>query len=181
MITWILSRHVLYCMVCYSVWAHIPTTIAYGCYQGKQLALTGPFPVPKGFMHLLEPFRDPEGVVCFNHEIKWGFLSVLLMLQCVMLMWFYMILKVAVKVIRGGQAEEVRSDDEECDDAEDEEAVDLHDEQEFHVDASSHQGQLTYAGSRQYGRSRNRASGVSLAGQKELLNRIGCDKGTRDG
>lgn len=40
-------------------------------------------------------------------------------------MWFYMIIGVAVKVIKGGQAEDTRSDDE---DTEDEDTADLDEE-----------------------------------------------------
>lgn len=50
-----------------------------------------------------------------------GFIFLLLALQVLTLMWFYMIIGVAVKVIKGGQAEDTRSDDE---DSGDEDTVD---------------------------------------------------------
>lgn len=188
MITWVAARHVGYLMICYSVWADIPTTIEYGCYKGKNAALTGPFSPPDRLFHLFEPFRDPEGVVCFNHKIKWAFLSTLLFLQCLTLMWFWLIVKVAIKVIRGGEAEEPRSDNEEEDDEPiDEKASEvseLLDEQPFEeevgVEAINLKGR-TSNGSKRYRKSASSASGVSLPGhssdRKELLGRIGCDKG----
>lgn len=51
-----------------------------------------------------------------------GFIFLLLALQVLTLMWFYMIIGVAVKVIKGGQAEDTRSDDE---DSEDEDTANL--------------------------------------------------------
>lgn len=188
MVTWVAARHVGYLMICYSVWADIPATINYGCYKGKNADLTGPFPPPDRFFHLIDPFRDPEGVVCFNHQIKWGFLSALLFLQGITLMWFWMIVKVAIKVLQGAPAEEPRSDD----DGDEEELLDEEvnevfvklDEQPFEeevgVEAINLKGRTSNA-SKRYRKSASSASGVSLPGhssdRKELLGRIGCDKG----
>ena len=187
MITWIAARHVLFLAVCYSTWADIPKTISYGCYRGRNGNITGPFPPPDRFWHLLEPFRDPEGIVCFNHQIKWGFLSALLFLQGIMLLWFWLILIVAVRVLRGGQADDVRSDDE------GEGVEEFHDdmsdtidevepppyEEEVGVEAINLKGRTSKTSKNRYRKGAS-ASGVSLPGhsdRKELLGRIGCDKG----
>jgi very-long-chain ceramide synthase len=189
MVTWVAARHIAYLTVCYSVWAHIPITIDYGCYRGKNGAMTGPFPPPDRFGHLLEPFRDPEGVVCFNHTIKWGFLSALLFLQGITLMWFCMIVRVAAQVIRGGQADDVRSDDEgDVEDVVEEKIIQTIEqldetplppyEEEVGVEAINLKGRTSNAS--RYRKSNGSASGVSLPGhsdRKELLGRIGCDKG----
>lgn len=50
-----------------------------------------------------------------------GFIFLLLALQVLTLMWFYMIIGVAVKVIKGGQAEDTRSDDEDSEEEKEEE------------------------------------------------------------
>jgi acyl-CoA-dependent ceramide synthase len=121
MVTWLLTRHVSYMAVCWSIYAHIPEEIQYGCYRGGDLDLEGPLPVPSGFDHLTQPFRDPVGLVCWNNGIKWTFLGLLLALQCVMLVWFSMILKVAYKVVSGVGADDTRSDDEDDDEEEEEE------------------------------------------------------------
>ena len=121
MVTWLAARHVLYMAVCWSIYAHIPQEIQYGCYRGGDLDLEGPFPVPNDFDHLTQPFRDPVGLVCWNDGIKWVFLGLLLALQCVMLLWFCLILKVAYRVISGERADDTRSDDEDENEDEEEE------------------------------------------------------------
>ncbi|PSS28029.1 hypothetical protein M430DRAFT_132140 [Amorphotheca resinae ATCC 22711] len=192
MFTWVTARHVLYLMICWSVYADIPATISYGCYRGKNGAITGPFPPPDRFGHLIEPFRDPEGIVCWNDGIKWGFLSALLFLQGITLMWFWMILKVAISVLKGGQADDTRSDDDDDGKEEEEditnkktietiqqvEEVQLPPyEEEVGVEAINLKGRTN---SSRYRKSATSATGVSLPGhsdRKELLGRIGCDKG----
>ena len=184
MMTWVATRHVAYLTTCYSVWKHLPEVITYGCYKGKNGAMTGPFPPPDRFGHLFQPFRDPEGVVCFNHNIKWGFLSALLFLQGIMLMWLYMIVRVTVQVVRGGPAHEPRSDDEEDVEEDDEKiihAIEQLDElapyeEEVGVEAINLKGRTSSAS--RYRKASGSASGVSLpSDRKELLGRIGCDKG----
>lgn len=181
MATWVVARHVLYLMVCYSVWHDIPIEIEYGCYQGKKGAMTGPFPSPDRFGHLVDPFRDPEGVVCFDHKIKWAFLANLLFLQVITIMWFWMICKVAAKVIQGGQADDTRSDDEE-DIEEVEERLEPVEfallEEKVGVEVINLKRRNS--SSRRYRKSISSTNGVTLPGhidRKELLGRIGCDKG----
>jgi acyl-CoA-dependent ceramide synthase len=187
MLTWIIARHILYLTVCFSIWKHLPEEISYGCYKGKSGALTGPFPPPDQFKHLFEPFINPEGIVCFNHQIKWGFLTCLLFLQCLTIMWFCLIVKVAVKVLKGGQADDVRSDDES---EEVEETAPLHLEkldpieimpleEEVGVESINLKGR-TSSSSKRYKKSTSSTSGVTLPGhsdRKELLGRIGCERG----
>lgn len=162
--------------------------IDYGCYRGKNGAIEGPFPTPDRFGHLFQPFRDPEGIVCWDNGIKWGFLGALLFLQGITLLWFAMIVNVAVRVIRGGEADDVRSDDEGDNE---EEAVDdrmayeeFDDaelppyEEEVGVEAINLKGRTSKT---RYKKVASSATGVSLPGasdRKELLGRIGCDKGT---
>jgi acyl-CoA-dependent ceramide synthase len=123
MVTWLAFREVGYMWTCWSVYAHIPQEIQYGCYRGGDEDLQGPLPVPNDWSHLAEPFRDPVGLVCWNNNIKWGFLLMLLALQMVLLVWFTMILKVAYRVLSGQGADDVRSDDEDDDDDEEEEEL----------------------------------------------------------
>lgn len=187
MVSWVIARHVLYLTVCYSVWQDIPKEIAYGCYQGKKGSMTGPFPAPDHFKHLIEPFRDPEGIVCFDHQIKWAFLAALLSLQVIIILWFWLIVRVAVKVIRGGEPEDPRSDDEDEEEDEDTEPVIYEKlepieviplEEEVGVESINLKGRT--ASSKRYKKSVSSSSGVTLPGhsdRKELLGRIGCDKG----
>ncbi|KAI4148261.1 MAG: hypothetical protein L6R39_002847, partial [Caloplaca ligustica] len=112
MLVWVAARHVGYLTVCYSIYAEIPQEITYGCYRGSNADLQGPLDVPDDFNHIIQPFRDPEGLVCWNNNVKWAFLATLLALQVILLIWFGMIVRVALKVLRGGEAEDSRSDDE---------------------------------------------------------------------
>lgn len=112
MFTWMIARHVIFITVLYSVYAHCNVVIPSGCYSGTMGSLTGPTPPPTGLSYLLEPFYNPTGMVCWTVPIKWVFLTALLFLQGLTLVWFSMILRVAVKVLQGGTADDTRSDDE---------------------------------------------------------------------
>lgn len=105
-------------------------------------------------------------------------------------MWFVMIIRVALHVLKGGPAHEVRSDDEEEEDEIDEKTplVFAHGglgdveqqpyEEEVGVEAINLRGRTSTAS--RYRKGASSASGVSLPGhsdRKELLGRIGCDKG----
>lgn len=197
MVTWFVTRHLFYLLVCYSIYADIPKEIIYGCYYGSNGHLHGPIEPPDSFGHLTQPFRDPEGLVCWNNGIKWAFLAMLLSLQVVLLVWFGMILRVAWKVVQGGEAEDSRSDDEgECSDEE----ADAHEgkeqtckgkhvsaildrpplEEEVGVESMNLCGQRPMSPTRRYRKVVGSATGVKLPGhsdRKELLGRIGCDKG----
>ena len=114
----------------------------------------------------------------------------LLSLQVIMLVWFTMIMKVAIKVIRGGEAVDSRSDDE----GDDEEEDDVHSgrndvrkhepyveaplfEEEVGVESLSLCASRAIPG-RRLRKGGGTASGVTLPhDRKELLGRIGCDKG----
>ncbi|CCU76741.1 TRAM1 Lag1 CLN8 superfamilz protein/sphingosine N-acyltransferase lag1 [Blumeria hordei DH14] len=183
MVIWFAARHVVYLMICWSVYADIPANIDYGCYRGKNGAIIGPFAAPDWFGHLLEPFHDPEGIVCWNDSIKWGFLSALLFLQGITLLWFWMIVQVALRVLRGGQADDSRSDEEDSDEeifAEDP-LLENEPNAESEVESIDLKRRLSNVGRSKYVRkSAGNATGVSLQGscdRKEFLGRIGCDKG----
>lgn len=200
MAVWVAARHVLYIMVCWSVYHDLPIETDYGCYKGRKGAMLGPFDPPDNFHHLLSPFTDPEGVVCFNNKIKWAFLTPLLLLQGITIMWFFLICRVAVSVIKGGrEANDPRSDDEEeLEDAYDEAEIEQQNplvfakhatanitlaplEEEVGVESinlTSRRRSSSWA-KRHYNSKSPSSSGVHIPGniaRKELLDRIGCDK-----
>lgn len=200
LVVWFITRQVLYLLVCYSVYAHIPLEITYGCYSGSASNLQGPISPPDLFNHLLQPFTDPEGLVCWDNSITWAFLSVLLTLQVLLVIWFGMILRVAYKVIRGGEAEDSRSDDE-LEEGNDERGSDPPEKEENM--SNEHEGVLAIempvprpleeevgveainlgnsrkSSSRRFRKGGGSASGVTIpSDRKELLGRIGCDKGS---
>ncbi len=180
MVSWFLARHVGYIMVCYSVWAHTPNIMTTGCFSGPEDNIVGPFAAPedKGVLYLLEPLWNSEGLVCYNEKVKWTFLSMLLFLQGITIMWFSLIIKVALRVLKGGSSDDPRSDDEEdVEEVEEivyEEAKPL--EQEVGVDELNLKNWERRSGVK---RPAGATTSVSLPGhsdRKELLNRIGCEK-----
>jgi very-long-chain ceramide synthase len=187
MLSWFVSRHIIYNAVCYSVWAHSPNIMTLGCFKGQPNALSGPFdpPTDRGVAYLFEPLWDSEGLVCYNDTVKWAFLSLLLFLQAITIVWFGMIVRVAIKVLSGTGAEDSRSDDEsdclrEEDEDEDEEFV--YEEARPPLEEEVGVEQIDLKGwERRTGVKRQAvaASGVNIPGhsdRKELLGRIGCEK-----
>lgn len=191
LVVWFVARQVLYLLVCYSVYAHTPEEIAYGCYWGPASSLQGPVDPPDIFHHLIQPFRDPEGFVCWDNQVKWTFLFVLLALQVLLLIWFGMIIRVACKVIRGADSEDPRSDDE-TEEEHDENDPDSCEKQSFvrenAIEVLPLEVEVGFEGinlsslrktpSRRFRTGGGTASGVTIpSDRKGLLGRIGCDKG----
>lgn len=180
MVSWFFARHVFYLMVCYSVWVHTLVIMGDGCYTGPAGNITGPFDTPKDRSHfyLLEPLWRSEGLVCYNETVLWSFLSMLLFLQGLAIMWFSLAIRVALRTLRGDGADDPRSDDE-GDEEEDEEVVYEESrpiEEEVGVDELDLKNWERRAGTK---RSVSTSTGVSLPGhsdRKELLGRIGCEK-----
>lgn len=176
----------------YSVYTDSLTESPGGCYSGSTSNLRGPFDV-EDWTDYLEPFTNPQGTICWNPNVSNSFVYTLLALQVILCIWFGMILKVAAKVIKGGEAVDSRSDDEgegeDEDDASDEpdgkskgkhrnqQPIELPPlEEEVGVE-SINLSNLHHSPSRKYRKSGNVASGVNLhSDRKELLGRIGCDK-----
>lgn len=178
-VSWFAARHVIYIMACWSIYADTPHILTTGCFKGTNENLIGPIDPPDGYAYMLEPFFDSKGLVCYNEAVKWAFLTPLLFLQVLTIAWFCLVIRVVIKVLRGGAAEDVRSDDEVCEEEEEDEFVyepaqPL--EQEVGVEEIDLRNWERRAGVRKQASS---SSGVSLPGhsdRKELLGRIGCDK-----
>ncbi|KAL8788143.1 MAG: hypothetical protein Q9195_007451 [Heterodermia aff. obscurata] len=185
MIVWFVTRHVFYNLVLWSLHTQSPYIIKDGCYWGPTNDLHGPIEPPDQFDHLLQPFLDPVGLVCWSPNIRWSFMVALLGLQVILLLWFVMIIRVAVKVIQGGEAEDSRSDDEES--SEDEIENDSHKQYTRNqFSESTPFGEEVGAEAITYRRTSpprkfrkgGAASGVTIpSDSKELLGRIGCEKG----
>ncbi|KAI0538598.1 longevity-assurance protein [Xylaria digitata] len=180
MITWLITRHVFYLMTCWSAYYHYPRLVPTACYQGPADNLQGPLPVPEGRSYLLEPFRNPTGIICATDGIRIGFVSYLLILQAIMIPWSAAIVRVAIRVVRGDGAEDVRSDDEEEeDDVEEDEELEFGNgqiiEEEVGVDVIDFDAWKRRSGVKET----TRSSGASISrhsDRKELLNRIGCER-----
>lgn len=174
-----MARHVFYLMTCWSIYADLPRIIAPVCYRGTMDDAREPLPVPDGWSRVFEPFYDPKGIVCFDNSITYSFLACLLFLQVLTIIWFTMILQVAARVLKGSQAEDLRSDDESEEESEEEE-LDDDENQPFTEEVGAEDIDLkAWEQRRETQRAAGSTSGVSLPGhseRKKLLNRIGCDK-----
>jgi len=176
MVSWFVARHVLYLMVCWTIYTDMERVVPVGCFYGNGTNLKGPLPVPEGWRHWVEPFRNSEGALCFASPVMQGFLYTLLGLQAIMIVWFFMIVRVATRILRGGSADDPRSDgeaDSEEAEYEYEEAQPL--EEEVGVESIDLKGWERRTGLKRAASS----TAVSLPGhsdRKELLGRIGCEK-----
>ncbi|KAF2673017.1 putative longevity-assurance protein [Microthyrium microscopicum] len=195
LVSWFVTRHVLYNRVFWSVAVDLHAATPYGCYEtttGRQVTTDGGSAI---WANVLQPFNDQDGLVCFNKQIEYGFLGLLAGLQVLTIIWFGMIIRVAYGVLSGKKAEDTRSDDEDDCDSEEEEEIEVDDLEkpedapiEFEVDASEVTGAFkTERAGSPATRSKTRksaaarASAISIPGHgdhKELLGRIGCDKPT---
>jgi acyl-CoA-dependent ceramide synthase len=197
MVSWFIARHVLYLAVCWSLYAHVPIEMPYGCYNSLTGAKTSDDGGNQVLSNVLHAYASGNADVCFNKKIHYGFLSLLLALQVITLIWFGMICRVAYRVILGKGADDTRSDDE-GEDEEDEEnehdEIDIVDtvrdfctkepelrlapqEEEVGVESLRFTRRPSPAAKRSSNKSH--ASGISIPGNhKELLGRIGCDKPT---
>lgn len=199
-VTWFITRHVYYMLVCWSVYVDLPVGMPYGCYDiatGTSISSDGGTDILSNVLHAYRETSDP---VCFNAPIQYGFLALLLALQVLTLIWFGMICRVAYSVVSGQPADDTRSDDEGDEDEEyvqDEE--DEYDQRDLIKDFAQKEPELQTARYQQpreeetnvedlrfvrrpsskkaARRSKGRASGISIPGDhKDLLGRIGCDK-----
>ena len=141
-LSWFVTRHIFYNMVCYSIYAHVPSTpdFPYGCFDsrtGKKITEDGGNAI---WSNIMASFDHPGGEVCFNNRIRMSFLSLLMALQVLTLIWFGMIIRVAYRVISGKGAQDTRSDDEGDDEEEDEQS-----EEEVEIEVYDPQGTLSNA------------------------------------
>lgn len=187
MLTWFITRHVFYNILTWSIYKNVPAKMAYGCYSGVTAELTSTNGYPDAFAYMFGPFRGLGNPICMNRTIKWIFLSFLLSLQGLSIVWFSMIVRVAYKVLHTGAAEDSRSDEE--------------DEVDVNVDATTN-GSVRLAAKETVsaapvandsapGLDRRRSNGAASvrargrgrvpfdqSDRKALLGRIGCDKPT---
>ncbi|KAL7267566.1 Sphingosine N-acyltransferase lag1 [Rhizina undulata] len=110
LITWFVGRHVFYMLIVHSCWRDSPVEIPFGCYSSEGFKPVDS--IKPGDVDFYRPFTQITDEVCYTGSIQMVFITFLSALQVLTLIWFYMIIRVAVKVIKGGEAEDVRSDDE---------------------------------------------------------------------
>lgn len=96
MLSWVVSRHGVFNYVLYTAMTSAINLIPLQCYYDK----------------------SGELVRCFTPAVHWTLVFLLCVLQIITIIWFFMIVRVALKVISGNSAEDVRSDDEDTDNEE---------------------------------------------------------------
>lgn len=182
MVTWLIARHLIYLKLCWSIYNEVPAQMAYGCYSGTTAEMTTTNGYPDQLGYLFYPYMDIDGPICMNRTIKWIFLSFLLFLQGLSVIWFGMIVRVAVGVLRTGNAEDTRSDDED-------ETVETNTSRRVAGKESANGSPVIAESSNAEWRRSNGTATVRTRGRgrirlgeqsdrKELLGRIGCDKPT---
>jgi len=120
LISWPYTRHYLYNIIIYSAYFDAPVIF----HRDNHNRPTYQLNPPKGG-GTWQPGCDwnPAEGYYFTKEVHFAFIFLLAMLQAILLLWFAMIVRLAVRVIRGAHAEDDRSDDED-DDEEAKEDVD---------------------------------------------------------
>lgn len=186
MVTWLIARHGFYLQLCWSIYKEVPAQMPYGCYSGTTGELYSTDGYPEPWQYLFYPFQNIDGPICMNPTIKFIFLSYLMSLQVLSLIWFGMIVRVAVGVLRTGNAEDTRSDDEENMEA----GVESHGQVPVSskdvpngiavtVDSTSADWRRSNSTSTARTRGRGRLP-LDQSDRKALLGRIGCEKPTNN-
>lgn len=186
LLTWFVARHIVYPALCWSISQHLPVQIKTGCYSGATAEMFTTDGYPNRWTYFLYPFRDMNGPICMNGLIMWIFISALLLLQVLSIIWFGMIARVAISVIRTGNAEDTRSDDEEGEAQEDEEEFEgraagketSRGSPGLADSSGSEHSWRRSNGSVRAHRGRGRVRLGDQSDRKALLGRIGCDKPT---
>lgn len=129
-----------------------------------------------------DPFFDQKGTICLDRNIKSIFLGLLLMLQVLSIVWFGMIIKVALSMLKGKGVNDTRSGDEDEGEEDDEEEVE---EEEWEVRSTgkptqSANGKAMASGSEAPTRQTGifQRGGIRVPGsrdRKELIGRVGCN------
>lgn len=85
----------------------------FACYRGATEKLETDTSKLESRWRYAEPFLDQRGTICLDENVKAVFLGLLLMLQVLSIVWFVMIIKVALSLVKGEGASDTRSSDEE--------------------------------------------------------------------
>ncbi|KAA8892987.1 TLC domain-containing protein [Sphaerosporella brunnea] len=122
LVGWIIGRHGMYNWIVYSVWKDSVVSIPVGCYGADGVLI----PARRvDFQTLWRTFTFQSETVCFTPPIQRTFVALLVGLQIITLIWLFMILRVAYRVVRGAGADDTRSEDEDEEDDELEELEDI--------------------------------------------------------
>ena len=176
--TWLIARHGIYVYLCWSIYRDVPRVMPFACYSGDTMKLeTDPRKLNR--WRYLDPFFDQKGTICLDRNIKLIFLGLLLMLQVLSVIWFGMIIKVALSVLKGKGASDTRSGDED-EGEEDEEQEETCEVRANGKPTQSANGKAKASGSERPSRQTGlfQRGGIRVPGsrdRKELIGRVGCN------
>lgn len=131
LVTWLTCRHGFYNYITWSAWSKAPGLIGYQCFYNSN----------KGYMisntNLTISSRgnginenEEDLIRCFSQKVHNTFLTLLVALQVLTLIWLWRILRVVAKILKGGSAEDNRSDDDDTEIEDDEKVIEQQEEEE---------------------------------------------------
>ena len=181
--TWLVARHGIYNKLSWSIYRDVPRVMPFACYSGDTMELETD-PKKLGRWRYFDPFFNQKGTICLDSTVKSVFLGLLLMLQVLSIVWFVMIIKVALTVLKGEDASDTRSGDE--DEGEENEEEELEGKGETcDVRANgkpkrSANGKAVASGNEAPPRQNGlfQRGGIRVPGsrdRKELIGRVGCN------
>lgn len=134
---WIVTKHILFVKVTFSAMFDAQNLIGYKCFfdpLDDVISVGDSQLVARGLNKSSTSSGDEQ---CFTELVQFSFVSLLWILQVIGLVWLYMIIKVAFKVITGSGADDSRSDDE--DESEEIEENDIDDDDDEVTLVDSHE------------------------------------------
>ena len=188
--TWLIARHGIYNVLCWAIYRDVPRVMSFACYAGATGELENDPAKLVSRWRYAEPFFDQNGTICLDRSVKWVFLGLLFMLQILSIVWFGMIVKVALSMVKGEGANDTRSSDEEDDEVEEEEKTEMEELAEQQKETILNgkatllsSGKARASGSeasppRQMGLFQTGAGRIRVPGskdRKELIGRVGCN------
>ena len=109
LISWPITRHYIYNLILYSAYFDATAIFHRDNYSNPTYQITP----PKGGGNWGEGYNwNPQEGYYFTYEVHMAFIVLLATLQVILLLWFAMIIRLAIRVVRGDHAEDDRSDDE---------------------------------------------------------------------
>jgi hypothetical protein len=113
LISWPYTRHYLFMKMVYSAYVDLPHYFHRDNHDSPFYQVIP----PKGGGQWAEGYNwNPQQGYYFTYEVHMAFIALLLTLQAILLLWFAMIIRLALRVLRGAHAEDDRSDDEDNND-----------------------------------------------------------------
>jgi very-long-chain ceramide synthase len=114
LISWPYTRHYLFNLILLSVYFDLPGIFHRDNHNSptyQTIPRTGGRKWKEGFSW------NPQAGYYMTSEVLMAFIALLVILQVILLLWFAMIVRLAIRIIGGGHAEDDRSDDEAEDDS----------------------------------------------------------------